>query len=178
MPEKTLQEALVEATEREYHWPILEQLHQEALHCLKEMGISVIGPSKFPNYYNRIEEALAPPLTWRVGQSELRVYLLLVTEEISLEGWKSLGWKALSNADPFSRILVRAFDAFWMSRGITKISWDFGEVPGGGRFLRVPIVEREIEIKETHVRKKIVSYLRFYRNSHPRPHGRGEAIPL
>ena len=175
----TIEECLVKATEQEYHWPVLQKLHEEALERLRTLGLPSRPFSLLTAiYYDRVEQALDPPLRWQIGRSQLEVLILVITEEAKREEWRELGDPGLREVTPIARIVATAFaELLGVNRHI-PIPWSYVEVPGGGRFLRICIADREIEHEETHVIQHIVSYLRFYQNSFPRPHGTGEAVSI
>lgn len=180
----TIEESLVKATEHEYHWPALQQLHNEALERIRAIGLpSQMFSVVITRYYDRIEAGL-PSLRWQVGRSKFEARVLMITEEMKEKEWKELGYDGLREATPTARIIANALLNLWHQENnkenvpIVPFPWSYVEVPGGGRFLRARIADRVIEHEETYVKTHFVSYLRFFLNSLPRPHGKGEVVAI
>lgn len=204
MVNQTIHELLTKATEKEYFEPILEEQHERALEFLRILQIAERTFSSTSGYFNRKESALTPSLEWMVGQSVLRVKVLLVTE-ISEIGefdknrkWKNLGLDGLRNADPLARVIKEAFtelsynidlDVDLVSKFIDQIQppfqllrslpfyWTYIKPLDADKgFLRVVVFGsgKQVVMPDTNVKKIITSYLRFYKNEFPKPHGSGK----
>lgn len=207
MPEKTIQELLQKATEAEFFGRQRKAQHEQAIELVQKLdiawrGFSSISPNCFNEYYDREEIALIPALEWEVGRSKLKVHVLLITQIFDAEkrpgtpssydfvddsDFTPLGFVGLRSADPLVRILLNVFQQLRSDPTLRDLfttpyirSWQYYEtIDGTQRFLRVYLLEEDVSVPNSGIPKKSVSYLRFFKNGFPKPHGTGEnVVPL
>lgn len=198
---KTFQDYLVEATEIEFFTPKLDEQHQRAIELLEKLEITAYRNSQASNYYDRKESALKH-IAWKVGLSEMKVYPILVTKVFKLANLlpplafigntallfsdptqdyrnkveynvKTLGISDFKKADPLTRILESAFNRF---KHICYSYIQYYESDASTRFVRVYLLSERVSIPKSGEENIILSYLKFYKNGYPKPHGTGKDV--